>query len=179
MRTQNKQIIKKAEGCKLKAYLCPAGVWTVGYGHTGSDVYEGLEIDQATADRLLERDLNKFQDYVAKYVKVEISQNQHDALVSFIYNIGPTAFRDSTLLKLLNQEKYDEAALELFRWVHAGGKKLKGLVNRRRAEYKLFTTKEFIFKDQDIEEVDNEPTNYCWSKLVEGLVVWATKGKGS
>lgn len=131
-------LIKKFEGCRLTAYKCPAGIWTIGYGHTGSDVYAGKTITQAEADKLLKTDLMIHCNNVSKLVKVPLNQNQFDALVSFEYNIGYGAFKDSTLLKLLNQEKYTEASLQFERWVYAGKTRLQGLVNRRNAEKSLF-----------------------------------------
>lgn len=131
-------LIKKFEGCRLTAYKCPAGIWTIGYGHTGSDVYAGKTITQAEADKLLKTDLMIHCNNVSKLVKVPLNQNQFDALVSFEYNIGYGAFKDSTLLKLLNQKKYTEASLQFERWVYAGKTRLQGLVNRRNAEKSLF-----------------------------------------
>ena len=131
-------LIKEFEGCKLQAYKCPANVWTIGYGHTGAEVHEGLKITQQEADRLLKNDLIIHCNNVEKLVTVPINQNQFDALVSFEYNIGYNAFKTSTLLKLLNQKKYKEAAEQFSRWKYAGGKVLAGLVRRREKEKALF-----------------------------------------
>lgn len=131
-------LIKEFEGCKLQAYKCPANVWTIGYGHTGSEVHAGLKITQQEAERLLKNDLIIHCNNVEKLVTVPLNQNQFDALVSFEYNIGYNAFRTSTLLKLLNQKKYKEAAEQFTRWKYAGGKILAGLVRRREKEKALF-----------------------------------------
>lgn len=138
MRTSNKQIVKNAEGLRLEAYLCPAGVWTIGYGHTGTDVWPGLVITEKWAESLLERDLRTFEAYVSGYVKVDLTQDQFDALVSFVYNIGAEAFKNSTMLKKLNAGDYEGAAKEFPRWNKSKGKVLPGLVKRREAERKLF-----------------------------------------
>lgn len=138
MRTSNKQIVKDAEGLRLEAYLCPAGVWTIGYGHTGTDVWPGLVITEKWAESLLERDLRTFEAYVSGYVKVDLTQDQFDALVSFVYNIGAEAFKNSTMLKKLNAGDYEGAAKEFPRWNKSKGKVLPGLVKRREAERKLF-----------------------------------------
>jgi lysozyme len=130
-------LIKKYEGCRLKAYKCPAGVWTIGFGHTGN-VKEGQVITQAQADALFDKDVQKFVDGVNKLVKVEINQNQFDALVSFVYNLGIGALKKSTLLQYVNKKQFDKAANEFDRWNKAGGKVLKGLVNRRNSEEALF-----------------------------------------
>jgi len=131
-------LTKSMEGCKLIAYQDPAGIWTLGYGHTGSDVFEGLVISQAYADKLLAQDIQKSVDAVNKLVKVEINQNQFDSLVDLTFNIGIAAFSKSTLLKKLNAGDHHGAAEEFDRWIYAGGKILAGLVKRRGAEKSLF-----------------------------------------
>lgn len=141
MQTVNKQTIKTAEGLRLTAYLDTGGVWTIGYGHTGSDVREGLTIPLSEAERLLTRDLRVAEGHVNDAVKVKLTQNQFDALVSFVYNVGGGAFRSSTLLKLLNAGDYDGAANQLPRWNKDNGKTVPGLTNRRREERELFLRK--------------------------------------
>jgi lysozyme len=130
-------LIKEFEGCKLKAYLCPANVWTIGYGHTDG-VKEGDEITQQEADRLLANDIDSFTAGVKRLVSVDISRNQLGALVSFAFNLGLGNLRRSTLLKLLNAGKFTEAANEFDKWVFVAGHKLPGLVRRRSAEKALF-----------------------------------------
>lgn len=131
-------LIKDSEGCSLEAYKDPVGVWTIGYGHTGSDVAPGLIISQGRADQLLQEDLAKFEAGVSDLVKVPISDNQFAALVSFAYNLGLAALADSTLLRKLNAGDYQGAAEEFPRWVNAGGQRLPGLVTRRERERRLF-----------------------------------------
>ena len=131
-------LIKRVEGCRLKAYRCPAGVLTIGYGHTGSDVSNGMVISQEKAENMLKMDLVVHCNNVTKLVKVPLNQNQFDALVSFEYNVGYGALSTSTLLRLLNQGKYTEASKQFERWVYAGGKPLEGLKRRRKAEKELF-----------------------------------------
>lgn len=131
-------LIKKFEGCKLKAYKCPAGVWTIGYGHTGADVKEYTIISQQQAEHYLKNDVIIHSNNVSRLVKRPLTQNQFDALVSFEYNVGYANFASSTILKLLNQSKYIEAAQQFDRWVYANKKKLAGLVKRRKAEKDLF-----------------------------------------
>ena len=134
---KGKALIKKYEGLRLCAYKCPAGVWTIGYGHT-ADVLEGQKISEKQADEFFDKDIKQFEDAVNSLVKVPLKQGQFDALVSFVYNVGKTAFANSTLLKLLNQKKYTAAANQFTRWVYANGKKLQGLVKRREEEKFLF-----------------------------------------
>lgn len=133
-------LIKRFEGLRLTAYRCPAGVWTIGYGHTGPDVFEGLTITQDAADKLLERDLKIYEDAVNREVTVPLDSNQFDALVSFTYNLGAGNLRKSTLLKYVNQNKHQLAASEFLKWNKAGGVVLGGLVRRRKAERDLYLT---------------------------------------
>ena len=134
------ELIKQFEGCKLNAYRCPAGVLTIGYGHTGVDVKQGMKITQEEAEKLLKKDLTIHCNNVERLVKVPLSQNQFDALVSFEYNVGYGNFSKSTLLGLLNQKKYSEASEQFLRWKYANGKILEGLLRRRQAEKDLFLT---------------------------------------
>lgn len=134
---QGIDLIKRWEGCRTNAYKCPAGVWTIGYGHTKT-AKPHMMISHLEAERLLKQDLINFETAVRNYVKVPITQGQFDALVSFTYNVGISAFCNSTLLKYVNQNKFNTAALQFGRWIYAGDKKLAGLVRRRRAEKKLF-----------------------------------------
>jgi lysozyme len=133
-------LIKTFEGLKLSAYLCPAGVWTIGYGTT-KGVKPGQAITAAKAEELLAADLRKFEDTVNTAVAVPITQGQFDALVSLAYNIGSGAFRASTLLRLLNAGDYAGAAKQFDRWNKAGKKVLAGLTRRRAAERQLFEGK--------------------------------------
>lgn len=133
-------LIKQFEGCKLTAYKCPAGVWTIGYGHT-KGVKKGQKITKEQAVNFLQDDLKTFENGVKKAVKIDLNQNQFDSLVSFTYNVGLGAFRTSTLLKKLNNKDYTGAAAEFQRWNKANGKVLNGLIRRRTAEAKLFATK--------------------------------------
>lgn len=133
------KLIKEFEGFRSKAYLCPAKVWTIGYGHTKT-AKPGLCITREQGENLLKRDLQVYEQAVNNDVKVPLTQNQFDALVSFTYNVGVTAFANSSLLKFLNKGYYDRASNELHRWVRGGGRKLPGLVRRRQAEYELFNS---------------------------------------
>lgn len=135
-------LIKKFEGCELKAYQDSVGVWTIGYGWThpvnGRKVGAGMVITQATAESLLREGVRPFADGVSKLVTVAINQNQFDALVSFAYNLGLGSLKTSTLLKMLNAGNKKAAADEFLKWCRAGGKILNGLVKRRTAERELF-----------------------------------------
>lgn len=135
-------LIKEFEGLRLEAYLCPADVWTIGYGHTSAAgaplVQRGMKISAAEAERILARDLIKYESAVDRFVKVEISQNQFDALVSFAYNCGVGALAKSTLLKRLNAGHPDAVPAELMKWTKSGGRETFGLVRRRRAEAQLW-----------------------------------------
>ena len=133
-------LIRQAEGLRLRAYKCPAGVWTIGYGTTAG-VKEGQVITKERAEELLREDVKRFEDQVLRLVKVPLTQGQLDALVSFTYNLGAANLGNSTLLRLLNAGDYKGAAAQFDRWTKAGGKELPGLVKRRAAERALFEGK--------------------------------------
>ena len=133
-------LIKHFEGCRLEAYKCPAGVWTIGYGHT-KGVKEGDAIEQEAAEAFLIEDLEAFEQAVARLVKVPLTQQQFDALVSFTFNLGAGNLERSTLLEKLNGYQYGKVPEQLMRWVRAGGQVLDGLVKRRAAEAALFQNK--------------------------------------
>lgn len=131
-------LIKQFEGLRLDSYRCSAGVWTIGYGHTGPDVKEGQRITKLEADRLLRQDLERFENTVNNTVTVELNQNRFDALVSFTYNVGEEAFKRSTLVGKLNNGEIAEASEEFLKWNKAKGRELVGLTRRREAEQELF-----------------------------------------
>jgi GH24 family phage-related lysozyme (muramidase) len=131
------KLVKSFEGLYLEAYLDPVGVWTIGWGAT-KGVREGMKITVAQAEKMLQDELEKFEVAVANAVKVSINDNQFSALVSFTYNLGARSLSESTLLKLLNEGKFQEAADQFPRWDKAGGQSLLGLSRRRRAERALF-----------------------------------------
>lgn len=136
--TEAKKIVAQMEGCQLTAYRCPAGLLTIGYGHTGPDVFAGQVITQEEADALLTVDLQRACAAVARQVHVPLTDNQFQALVSFVFNIGEGAFAKSTLCRLLNAQEYPIAAGEFMKWDHGGGKVLAGLTKRREMEMMLF-----------------------------------------
>lgn len=130
-------LIREFEDCRLQAYRCPAGIPTIGVGHTRG-VKMGDRCTVQEADVWLTEDLQDAEAAVNTLVKAPITQEQFDALVSFAFNLGQTALAESTLLILLNKRSYKAAAEQFDRWVHSGGKKLAGLVRRRAAEKALF-----------------------------------------
>ena len=136
------ELIKQFEGCETKAYLCPAGVWTIGYGHT-KDVKEGEEISEEYAMFLLKDEIVEYEKYIEDLVEVSLSQCEFDALCSWVYNLGPTNLKESTLLKELNHANFDRVPFEIKRWNKAGGKVLEGLQRRREAEALLFEAKDW------------------------------------
>lgn len=134
-------LTKSAEGCALTAYPDPASggaPFTAGWGHTGSDVKPGMTVTQAQADAWLEYDLARSAQIVNSLVHVHLNQNQFDALVDFVFNVGAGNFRSSTLLRLLNAGNFAAAADQFCRWTQAAGKTMPGLVKRRAAERALF-----------------------------------------
>ena len=132
-------LIKKFEGLRLAAYLDSVGIPTIGYGRTkGVKMGDTCTADEAEA--FLRDDLAKAEKCVNGAVTAALTQHEFDALVSFVYNLGCGNFRKSTLLRLLNEERHDEAALEFRKWDRAGGQVLAGLTRRRMAEERLFET---------------------------------------
>lgn len=131
------QLIKRFEGLYLKAYVCPAGVLTIGYGHTRG-VKPGDEINELQAEIYLIEDLEEVEKQL-NHLSLPVNQNQFDALCSFIFNLGIGNFMQSTLLKKLKAGD-KTAADEILRWDKSGGKVLPGLTARRKAEYDLFCT---------------------------------------
>lgn len=155
-------IIKRFEGIcdgdpttvNLDPYLCPAGYWTIGWGHVVRDAYgnafKGKEtkkkakaiypkgITMAEAEALLYDDVKKFSAFVADRIKVVIADEQFCALVSFTFNVGAGAFNRSSLLRLLNEGKYEQVPVQLSKWIKVNGKPSKGLINRRKAEAQLW-----------------------------------------
>jgi lysozyme len=133
--------LKQLEGFESKAYKDTGGVWTIGYGTTiwlDKPVVAGQTITEKEAVLALQHDLAWAQTAVNQLVRVPLKQNEFDALVSFVYNIGETAFAKSTMLRLLNQQRKKEAASQFQRWVYDNGKIVKGLVNRRIQERRMF-----------------------------------------
>jgi lysozyme len=130
-------LIKEFEGLHVTPYLCPAKIWTIGYGHTRT-VRAGMEITEAQADQLLDEDLRLFERSVSRLVTVPLSDNQFSALVCFAFNVGTGNFEFSTLLKLLNRGWYEQVPAQLMRWDHANGEIMGGLARRRAAEGRLW-----------------------------------------
>jgi len=144
MKTSNEgiKLIQLYEGLRLTSYVCPAGVLTIGYGHTSAAgnpiVKPKMTITKDEAAEILLSDLGRFERGVEDMVKVDLTQNQFDVLVSFAYNCGLGALQKSTLLKRVNAKRYDDVPAELMKWSKAGGRQLAGLVRRRRAECELW-----------------------------------------
>lgn len=131
-------LIKQYESFRAEAYRCPAGVWTIGYGHT-RDVKPGDKITEPEALKLLRQDVQTAEKAVSTLVKKPLDQNRFDALVSFVYNTGSGNFASSTLLRKINRNPDDPAiAAEFRKWVYGGGRRLPGLVTRREKESNLY-----------------------------------------
>ena len=157
-------LIKEFEGFRSKAYPDAVGVWTIGYGTTASagagiSPKPGMEITQDDAERYLQIAVQKFAAKVEDAIKVSVNENQFGALVSLAYNIGPSAFAKSTVVKRLNAGDYQGAADAIMMWDKAGGKVLKGLQRRRKAERQLFLT-----------PVHDEPTVDWLMMIIEALL---------
>lgn len=148
MTEKGKAILRQFEGCRLVAYKCPAGYWTIGYGNRyyadGTPVQEGDKIDQETANRLLDITIEKFEKQVrlllGDTLLVTLPKEAIDPLISFSFNVGVNAFAKSTLLKKIKENKlnFDAIEAEFNKWNKGGGKVLPGLVKRRKAEFQLY-----------------------------------------
>ena len=130
-------LVEKFEGCELTAYQDQGGVWTIGFGHT-QNVYPGMHITLDEAEEYAKSDLECAEIFVNRLVKVDLSQDEFDALVDFVFNLGPVAFQTSTMLQLINEKQFHAAADQFQRWDHCGGKVVAGLLNRRKMEAALF-----------------------------------------
>ncbi len=179
-------LLKRFEGLELEAYQDIAGVWTIGYGHTGPDVQPGQRITEREAEALLRRDLKSREDAVSRLVNVPLNQNEFDALVSFVYNVGAEAFRRSTALKRLNRGMRMAAAEALTWWNKAtvGGvlREVLGLTRRRAAEKALFITPvdpplvrdpQELDQNSRITPVEDSPRrgNVAESRTVQGATI--------
>jgi lysozyme len=131
-------LTKSFEGLHLEAYRDCAGIWTIGYGHTGPAVCSGQAISDFEAEELLRADLTEAVACVNRAVQTVISQGQFDAMVDFCFNAGRGNFGQSTLLRKVNSRDFGGAVAQFALWVHAGGEVVSGLVRRRKAEADLF-----------------------------------------
>lgn len=169
-------LVKEFEGFEAKAYKCPAGVWTIGYGTTASagvgiTPKDGMTITKSDAEAYLQAALDKFADQIAPSITAPANSNEFGAFVSLAYNIGPGAFKKSSALRLFNAGDKEGAAKAILMWNKAGGKVLKGLTRRREAERKLFLT-----------PVDGEfegRTSVAQSTTVQASAVQIASGAGA
>lgn len=130
-------LIRRFEGLRLAAYKCQAGVPTIGYGTT-KGVKMGQTCTRDEADKMLREDVSRFVDHIKSLVSVPLTQNQLDALTCFVYNVGHGAFSNSTMLKLINQGRHEDAANQFVRWNKVNGDPVAGLTRRRIAERELY-----------------------------------------
>lgn len=130
-------LIRRFEGFRNRAYQCSAGVWTVGYGHT-RNVSQSMVVTVSQAEEFLQQDIVECEMFLNRTVKVPLTQQQFDALVSFVFNIGGRNFQKSRLLSFLNDSQYDKVPTQMLQWCHCKGKVLTGLKRRREAEATLF-----------------------------------------
>jgi lysozyme len=162
---EGRKFIAKWEGNILKAYKDSVGVWTIGVGHTSAagepKVSPGMTITATQSDEILTKDLADVEKQVMKVVKVPLTQNQFDMLVSFTFNVGGGALAGSTLLKKLNTKDYKGAADQFLAWNKGtiGGKKVRieGLANRRAAERKVFLVEDTVVVPEAPVEVPTKP----------------------
>jgi len=153
MRTSEpgKEFIKDFEGCKLEAYQCSGGVWTIGYGHT-RHVQEGDKITNKEADAFLVKDIEMVEHHVDRLVNVHLLRNEWDAIVSWCFNLGCGNLRSSTMLRVINSGDIDKVSEQIVRWDKAGGKVVAGLTRRRKAEAELFDNAVYDHKPKEPKE---------------------------
>jgi lysozyme len=169
------KLIKKYESLQLTAYLCPAGVWTIGYGATGPDIVAGLVWTEEQANQRLIQDVNKFAQGVAK-ICPESSPLQHGAMVCLAFNIGLGAFKKSSVARLHNAKKYAEAAQAFGLWNKAGGKVLKGLVKRRAEEAAMYVEGTFVGEPDGVQKAEGEkPSRVLAGTSIGGGAVLASQ----
>jgi lysozyme len=132
------ELIMYFEGFRAEPYVDAAGKMTIGYGHMIKPGEYFTELDKEEAKKLLQQDVELAEAAIKRHVQVELTPNQFSALVSLVYNIGPTAFKNSTLLKKINSRDFEASALEIVRWTKVNGREFDGLVNRRYSEHVLF-----------------------------------------
>lgn len=172
-------LIKKYEGCRLTAYVCPAGVLTIGYGHTSAAgdpvVSRGMAITEDQAETILRNDLLKVEAEIEHLVKYPVLQNQFDVLVSFQYNTG--ALGRSTLLKRVNEGRFADVPGELMKWINGDGKPLPGLIRRRREEAKMWrgldTTEPVNFMESRATPDDPKPSKSILASKEGGAAIIA------
>ena len=182
------KLVQKFEGLKLDAYTCPAGIWTIGYGHT-KGVKKGDKITEADAEKILAQDLAQCGEQIEQCVNAPLNDNQFAALASFVFNAGIGSLKVSTLLRRLNNGDYDCVPSELCKWVKASnpktGKKvtLPGLVKRRAAEGQLWLetdSSDAFLKSKDMpQEVHADDNRTIYSVVARsGLRVRSGAGTG-
>ena len=160
-------IIKESEGLSLKAYKCPAGILTIGYGHTGKDVKKGMVITEEKATELLKKDIARFEKHVSAYNKIyNFTNNEFSALVSFAYNIGSIDGLTKNGTRTKNQ-----IANKMLEYCYANGKKLNGLYTRRQKERRLF-----LKKKNEYEVTGNTVRIRSGNSLDSGIITTVNKG---
>lgn len=163
------ELLHSFEGCKLESYQDIVGVWTIGYGTTGTDIKKGLKWTQAQVNARFEKDLKRFEEAVSNAVKISITSNQFSAVVCFAYNVGIGAMSGSTLIKKLNAGDTSGAADQLLRWNKAGGKEINGLTRRRVAERLLFLKPEVQSKKEPESLLPEGPSEADINKMLEEI----------
>ena len=181
-------LIKEFEGFEAKAYKCPAGVWTIGYGTTaaagvGIVPEAGMVIGKTEAEGYLHAALDKFSNQIAPAIKAPINENEFGAFVSLAYNIGAGAFKKSSALRHFNAGDKDKAADALMLWNKAGGKILAGLVRRRTAERTLFLTQVGEMRPKQTKDTNITPdaprASAAQSTTVQASAVQIVSGAGA
>lgn len=180
MKIQNDELIKKWEELRLEAYLpTPRDVWTIGWGHTHT-TRKGMKVTVQEAQALFDKDVAWVERAMAENIKVDLTQNQYDAVASWVFNVGATNFKTSTLLRKLNVKDYEGAAREFPRWNKQKGEVLRGLVRRRAEEMAYFLQEEdeSMVSSVSVDKVDGLPSLFFSKEVIGGVTAMIT-GVGS
>jgi len=179
---RTKDLIKRFEGKRLKAYRCAAGVLTIGYGHTSMagapKVTPGMTITEKEASAIFDRDIERFAAKVEDLIKVELTDNQFGACVSLAYNIGVGGFAKSSVLRFINKKQFDNAADAFALWNKAGGKVLPGLTVRRAEEAALFREDDVSEAGDSLARIPDAPEGKPMVKSTTNLAAAATAAAG-
>jgi len=166
------ELIKRFEGWRSRAYRDAVGVWTIGYGHTAKAgaprPVQGMTITKTQGEAILRTDLVKYERAVNNAVKVDLNQNQFDALVSFCYNVGPGNLRKSSVLKRVNDHRFNEVPARLMLWNKAGGRVLRGLTRRRKDEGALFASQ--VPVDAPLPTPGTQPAETWLTRLIGAII---------
>lgn len=165
------RLIMEFEGCKLRAYLCPAGVWTIGWGATGPGIFKGLVWTQEQADARMALDAAKYWKIAGRESPILFQYPEiHEAIADFCFNLGGTKYRSSTLKKRVDEGDWEGACQQIMRWVHGGGRRLPGLVRRREAERQIIASASGMMTVTSTLSAEQISENLVWDGRIKSFL---------